>query len=255
MTSITPFPERTAPRPMNWPGLRMIHANYLLMRIHLRIAFGRGLHGSRRRLLALGINFYPAVKRLMDMSGAGLLLLALSPLLIATALIIRWTSPGPVFYSQERCGRHGKRFHMFKFRSMYRDADRRKAELMADNEAGAVLFKMKRDPRITPIGRVIRKLSIDELPQLWNILRGEMSLVGPRPPVPGEVAEYAVTDRWRLDMTPGLTCYWQVSGRSDLSFEQQVRLDRRYYFERGLATDFVLLLRTVPAVLSGKGAY
>jgi lipopolysaccharide/colanic/teichoic acid biosynthesis glycosyltransferase len=135
------------------------------------------------------------------------------------------------------------------------NADKMKDTLLDQNESGGVIFKMKRDPRITRVGRVIRKLSIDELPQLLNVLKGDMSLVGPRPPVPREVAEYELSDRRRLDMVPGLTCLWQVAGRSDIDFEGQVRLDVQYLESQSLKGDIILLLKTIPAVLSGRGAY
>ena len=144
---------------------------------------------------------------------------------------------------------------MFKLRTMYLDADRRKAELLAQNEAGGVIFKMKRDPRITRVGRYLRKLSLDELPQVVNVLKGDMSIVGPRPPVPSEVTEYTPADRRRLEGKPGLTCLWQVSGRSDIPFDGQVRLDVEYLETRSLRRDLAILLRSVPAVLLGKGAF
>jgi lipopolysaccharide/colanic/teichoic acid biosynthesis glycosyltransferase len=145
---------------------------------------------------------------------------------------------------------------MWKFRSMYTDAEERKKELMARNEmAGGVLFKMKDDPRVTRVGRVIRKTSIDELPQLWNVLKGDMSLVGPRPPVPQEVDEYSLSDRRRLEVIPGITCIWQVSGRSDIPFDQQVELDVQYIQSQSFWTDIKILLKTVPALLFGTGAY
>ena len=145
---------------------------------------------------------------------------------------------------------------MYKLRSMYVDAEQRLAALKAQNEmAGGVIFKMKDDPRVTRVGRYIRKGSIDELPQLWNVLKGDMSLVGPRPPIPAEVAEYTLSDRRRLEVTPGITCIWQVSGRSQIPFKEQVELDVAYIDSQSLWTDVVLLLRTVPAVLLGRGAY
>jgi lipopolysaccharide/colanic/teichoic acid biosynthesis glycosyltransferase len=145
---------------------------------------------------------------------------------------------------------------MWKFRSMYIDAEQRKAELDRQNEmAGGVTFKMKRDPRITRVGRFIRKASIDELPQLWNVLKGDMSLVGPRPPVPKEVDKYSLADRRRLEVIPGITCIWQVSGRSDIPFPEQVKLDVEYIESQSLWTDVVILLKTIPAVFLGRGAY
>jgi exopolysaccharide biosynthesis polyprenyl glycosylphosphotransferase len=199
---------------------------------------------------------YPFIKRSLDISISGVALMLLSPLLLIAAVLVRLESPGPVLFSQIRIGRRGRSFRCWKIRSMYIDAEVRKAALMAGNEMlGGTTFKMKRDPRITRIGRFIRKASIDELPQLWNVLAGEMSLVGPRPPVPSEVAQYNAMDRLRLSVKPGITCIWQVSGRSDIPFEEQVRLDVRYIQERSLWLDIRLLLATVPAVLFARGAY
>ena len=198
---------------------------------------------------------YPAAKRALDVAGAALGLLLLTPLLLIVAILIRVESPGPVFFAQTRIGRREHPFRCWKFRSMIIDAEQRKAELMARNEMpGSTTFKMKHDPRITRVGRFIRKASIDELPQLWNVLIGEMSLVGPRPPVPAEVARYSAVDRQRLSVKPGITCTWQVTGRSDIPFREQVALDLRYIQERSLLLDIRLLLMTVPAVLLARGA-
>ncbi len=195
-------------------------------------------------------------KRLLDIAGSLVLLILLSPLFALIMLIIHYGSPGPVFYKQTRVGRWGKLFTMWKFRSMYIDADVRLRELMAQNEmAGGVLFKMKNDPRITPIGRFIRKASIDELPQLWNVLKGDMSLVGPRPALPSEVDQYSLGDRRRLEVIPGITCIWQVSGRSNIPFPQQVQLDVEYIHSQSLWLDLKLLFKTIPAVLLSRGAY
>jgi lipopolysaccharide/colanic/teichoic acid biosynthesis glycosyltransferase len=155
-----------------------------------------------------------------------------------------------------RVGYRGKQFRLWKFRSMYLDAEHRLAELQSQNEVrGGVIFKMKKDPRITRVGSFIRKTSIDELPQLWNVIRGDMSLVGPRPALESEVARYTIEERVRLMAKPGLTCIWQVSGRSDIPFSQQVLLDEDYLYRQSLFTDIKLLLQTIPAVLRGKGAY
>ncbi|WP_462323056.1 sugar transferase [Halochromatium sp.] len=197
-----------------------------------------------------------ALKRLLDIVASSIGLLLLSPVFLITALAIRFESPGPVFFKQKRVGRWGQLFTIWKFRSMYVDAEERKAELMANNEmAGGVIFKMKNDPRVTKVGRVIRKTSIDELPQLWNVLVGDMSLVGPRPPVPSEVDQYSLSDRRRLEVIPGITCIWQISGRSEIPFEQQVELDVQYIQSQSLWTDFKILVKTVPALLLGSGAY
>ncbi len=200
--------------------------------------------------------YYPLIKRAMDASLAGLGVLALSPLFLLLAVVIRLDSRGPVLFSQTRVGEGGREFRCWKFRSMFVDAEARKAELENENEmAGGVTFKMKQDPRITRVGRFIRKASIDELPQLWNVFVGDMSLVGPRPAVPSEVAQYTPYERGRLDVKPGITCFWQVSGRSDLPFDEQVRLDIEYAKVRSLKVDIGLLLRTIPAVLFARGAY
>lgn len=202
------------------------------------------------------LNAYELPKRLVDASLAGLGLLVLSPLFTLLAIAIRLESPGPVFFSQTRIGQGGTRFRCWKFRSMFTDAEQRKYELLADNEMeGGKIFKIKRDPRVTRIGRFIRKASIDELPQLWNVMLGDMSLVGPRPPLPQEVANYTAYEKQRLIVKPGITCIWQVSGRSDIPFAEQVRLDIQYITGRSMWLDLLLLLRTIPAVLIARGAY
>jgi len=196
------------------------------------------------------------LKRAIDVAVAAAALVCLSPLFLAVALAIKLTDGGPVLFWQTRVGRWGREFRFPKFRSMVANAEKLKDALLAQNDHGqCVTFKMKRDPRVTWIGRMIRKLSIDELPQLWLVLTGEMSLVGPRPPVPREVAQYSLADRRRLDVTPGLTCIWQVSGRGDIPFQEQVALDVQYIASQSLWFDLKLLLKTVPAVLLGKGAY
>jgi exopolysaccharide biosynthesis polyprenyl glycosylphosphotransferase len=199
---------------------------------------------------------YRCAKRCLDLVAAFSGLLLLAPFFPLVALAIRLDSRGAVLFSQTRIGEGGREFRCWKLRSMYIDAEERKQELEAQNEMqGGVLFKMKHDPRITRVGRFIRKASIDELPQLWNVLIGDMSLVGPRPAVPGEVAQYSPYERGRLAVKPGITCLWQVSGRSDLAFEQQVELDIDYARRRSFRLDMDILLRTVPAVLFARGAY
>jgi len=202
---------------------------------------------------ALKIN--AGLKRALDILGSAIFLMAFSPVYLITTLAILLEDGRPIFYSQTRVAKRGRHFKMWKFRSMSKNADSMKADLESDDMTGGVIFKMKHDPRITRTGRIIRKLSIDELPQLWHVLTGDLSLVGPRPPIPVEVAEYTPWDMKRLEVTPGLTCTWQVSGRSDIDFENQVNLDIDYIKRRSFLLDLVLLLRTVPAVLSGKGAY
>ena len=195
-------------------------------------------------------------KRCTDVAASLAGLLLLSPLFAAVALAIKLADRGPVLYWQTRVGRFGREFDFPKFRSMVVNSNQLRTALETENQHGAgVTFKIKRDPRVTAVGRVIRKLSIDELPQLWCVLCGDMSLVGPRPPMPSEVARYSLAERRRLDVLPGLTCIWQVSGRADLSFDQQVRLDVLYIRNQSLWGDLVLLLKTVPAVLLGRGAY
>jgi len=196
-----------------------------------------------------------SLKRLMDITGSLILLIALSPVYLVTAIAILIEDGYPIFYNQYRVAQKGKLFKMYKFRSMYRNADERKKELESDSMTGGVIFKMKDDPRITKTGKFIRRFSIDELPQLWNVLKGDLSLVGPRPPIPDEVAEYSEWDWKRLEVKPGLTCTWQVSGRSDIDFETQVKMDVEYIQNWNVLRDISLLLRTVPAVLSGRGAY
>jgi exopolysaccharide biosynthesis polyprenyl glycosylphosphotransferase len=196
------------------------------------------------------------VKRVFDIVVSSILMILLMPVFITVAVAIRLEDPGPILFKQRRVGRWGALFTMWKFRSMYTDAEDRKKELTAQNEMeGGVIFKMKDDPRVTKVGRVIRKTSIDELPQLWNVLKGDMSLVGPRPPVPREVDEYSLSDRRRLEVIPGITCIWQVSGRSDIPFDQQVELDVQYIQSQSFWTDIKILLKTVPALLFGTGAY
>lgn len=196
------------------------------------------------------------VKRCLDILVATIAMLLLSPLLLIVALLIRLESPGAVLFCQQRVGKWNQPFTMWKFRSMYQDAEARLASLQQANEMqGGVLFKMKQDPRITRVGQFIRKTSIDELPQLWNVLKGEMSLVGPRPALPREVAQYSPSDRRRLEVKPGITCIWQVSGRSDIPFDRQVELDVDYIYQQSLMADLYLLIKTIPAVIFSRGAY
>ncbi len=196
-------------------------------------------------------------KRLVDVSTSAAALIALAPLFLLVAALIRRHDQGPILFWQKRVGRWGREFDFPKFRSMRVDAEALKDALITQNDhaKSSLTFKMKRDPRVTPIGRFIRKVSIDELPQLLCVLKGEMSLVGPRPPVPREVASYTLADRRRLDVTPGLTCIWQVSGRGDIPFDRQVALDVQYIQSHSLRFDLMLILKTIPAVLTGRGAY
>jgi lipopolysaccharide/colanic/teichoic acid biosynthesis glycosyltransferase len=178
-----------------------------------------------------------------------------SPVLAGTALAIKLTSPGPVLFRQVRVGKDGRDFVMYKFRTMYADAAARLAEVRHLNDYDDVLFKVRDDPRVTRVGRWLRRFSVDEVPQLINVLRGQMSLVGPRPPLPEEVAAYPADMRRRLAVRPGLTGLWQVSGRSDLPFEEAVKLDLRYVENWSFTLDLVILLRTLTAVLRASGAY
>lgn len=196
------------------------------------------------------------MKRLFDFVASLILLIIFIPFLIVTSLAIYLETPGPVFYTQKRVGKNGHIFSFFKFRSMKIDADKMKDQIKDLNESeDGVLFKIKEDPRVTKTGRFIRKFSIDELPQLLNVLLGDMSLVGPRPALPAEVAQYTLEQRKRLHVTPGITCIWQISGRSDIPFTGQVKLDTEYIANTSLAKDLLILLKTIPAVLTGKGAY
>lgn len=195
-----------------------------------------------------------ALKRLFDIASSAVALWLLLPVMGLIALAIKLTSRGPVLFRQQRVGINGKHFHMLKFRSMVVDAERLQAQLAQKNEQSGPVFKIRNDPRITRVGRFIRKYSLDELPQLINVLRGDMSVVGPRPPVPSEVAKYEVWQRRRLCMRPGLTCIWQVSGRNQISFEQWMYLDMQYIDHWSFALDVNLILRTLPVVVTGRGA-
>jgi exopolysaccharide biosynthesis polyprenyl glycosylphosphotransferase len=196
-----------------------------------------------------------ALKRVLDVLVSGGVLLMLSPLLlVVSVLILVLCSPGQILFRQQRVGRHGRTFNMLKFRTMVVDAEARKESLQALNEQSGPVFKIKHDPRITPLGRFLRRYSIDELPQFINVLRGDMSIVGPRPPVPSEVARYEAWQRRRLSVLPGITCVWQVSGRNEISFEEWMYLDMRYIDHWSLTEDLKLILKTVPVVVTGRGA-
>jgi lipopolysaccharide/colanic/teichoic acid biosynthesis glycosyltransferase len=194
-------------------------------------------------------------KRLLDLVGASLALIISSPLVLLAALAIMIETRGSVFYRSTRVGRGGKPFTFFKLRSMVSGADRHRHHLSHLNECDGPVFKISRDPRVTVVGRFLRTTSLDELPQLWNVLRGDMSLVGPRPPLPDEVSHYQPWQMRRLEVRPGLTCLWQISGRSRIGFEEWMRLDLEYINRRSFRLDLKILLRTIPAVLSREGAY
>lgn len=212
---------------------------------------------SRCRQLAWRwfVNSSDTTKRALDILASAAALLALAPLFLLIAVLVKLDG-GPVFFRQTRVGRHGRTFRMFKFRSMCLNAEQKLRELMAQNQhATGVTFKIKQDPRITKVGRWLRKYSLDELPQFYNVLRGDMSLVGPRPPVPSEVAKYSLADRRRLAVKPGITCIWQISGRAEIDFPGQVRLDVDYIERQSFTEDVRILLKTPLAVISGNGAY
>jgi exopolysaccharide biosynthesis polyprenyl glycosylphosphotransferase len=194
-------------------------------------------------------------KRVLDMVISGISLVVLSPLMACIAALIRVTSPGPVLFQQTRCGLGGRRFTLYKFRSMINNAEQLRAELHQLNELDGPVFKISDDPRITPVGRWLRRFSFDELPQLWNILRGDMSFVGPRPAVPEEVDQYEDWQKRRLRMRPGLTCTWVLEGRNQLDFKRWMQLDLTYINNWSLWLDVKIFLRTIPIVLSGRGAY
>lgn len=217
----------------------------------------RQLRSRRKRWMWLAtLRLAQVVKRTLDIVVSLGMMVVLSPLFAILALCIWATDRGPVLFWQTRVGQFGHEFRFPKFRSMVVNAEAVKDKLLQQNQHGDnKTFKMKNDPRITWIGKFLRKLSLDEMPQLWCVLKGEMALVGPRPPVPREVALYTVNDRRRLEVRPGLTCIWQVSGRSEIPFEGQVKLDADYIESQSVWLDIVLLAKTIPAVLFGKGAY
>ncbi|HTY18870.1 MAG TPA: exopolysaccharide biosynthesis polyprenyl glycosylphosphotransferase [Myxococcota bacterium] len=213
--------------------------------------------GSTPALSYAAVHHHPGklrIKRAIDVVLGSALLLLASPILLVAALGIKLTSHGPVLFRQVRCGLNGRRFRMSKLRTMYEDAESRLGELRHLNEVSGPVFKIREDPRATPIGRLLRRWSLDELPQLWNVVRGDMSLVGPRPAIPTEVERYHLFQRRRLSMRPGITCWWQVRGRSEIEFDEWVRLDLEYIDTWSLGQDLEILLRTVPAVLRATGA-
>ena len=212
----------------------------------------------RRALLCAQLSLRdlsPTIRRTVDVLVASVGLVLTGPLLVAAALAIRLGSRGPALFLQERIGKHGRPFRMLKLRTMVTGADAAKAALISDHGAGDVRFKLRHDPRITPAGRLLRRFSVDELPQLWNVLVGEMTLIGPRPPLRSEVARYDAVAMRRLEVTQGLTCLWQIGGRSDLPFSEQVRLDLDYIDRATPIDDLRILTRTIPAILGGRGAY
>ncbi|MEX2242835.1 MAG: exopolysaccharide biosynthesis polyprenyl glycosylphosphotransferase [Fimbriimonadaceae bacterium] len=207
------------------------------------------------RQIAPKVITYRKRKRLLDIFGSLFLCALFLPLMLVIAALIKLTSKGPVFYSSKRAGLMGRPFNFYKFRSMYVDADKRLTEVLPSNEKDGPIFKMHDDPRITRVGRFLRRTSMDELPQLFNVFRGDMSLVGPRPPLMSEVEQYDEYAMERLAVRPGMTCYWQIMGRSNLSFGEWMELDHRYLEDMSVTTDLKILLKTPLAVLKGDGAY
>ena len=215
------------------------------------------MHFQWQRLNAEWLSYGTAfLKRTLDIDAGSLLLLLCAPVFLLIAILIKLEDGGPVFFAQRRVGRYGRECKMFKIRSMCLNAEQRLKDLLARNQhQDGVTFKIKDDPRITRVGRWLRKFSFDELPQFYNVLTGNMSLVGPRPPVPGEVQKYSLAHRRRLAIKPGITCLWQISGRAEIDFSGQVQLDVDYIENMSFWMDLKILARTVPAVLSGRGAY
>ncbi len=216
-----------------------------------------GSFGARPSLEFAAVHhnsFLLSVKRAIDVVGAAAALVASAPLVGLAALAIKLEDGGPIFFRQTRCGLYGRRFSMIKLRTMCVDAEARKADLVELNEMDGPVFKVKLDPRITKVGAFLRRYSLDELPQFWNVLTGDMSLVGPRPPVPEEVVHYEISERRRLSMPPGITCIWQVGGRNEIGFQEWVKLDLQYIDHWSLGLDAKILMQTVPAVLLARGA-
>lgn len=249
-----------------WHGAVVLRAEVIVYPTHTRngtpLRATSSCAGASRREVAVGAASHaavftqplPAWKRCLDLCGASAGLVVLAPVMLLVAVMV-WISSGrPILFKQLRAGLGGRPFWMYKFRTMCPDAEQQQARLRPFSEQDGPAFKLRNDPRLTPLGRWLRRLSLDELPQLWNVLRGEMSLVGPRPLPCGESEGCHGWHRRRLDVTPGLTCLWQVSGRSQVSFDEWVRMDVRYINARSLATDLWLMLRTVPAVVMQKGA-
>lgn len=224
----------------------------LMSRVMVKEVSGIPLVGIKNVTLSTGELI---AKTIFDRTVAFVGIALISPLLLLITIMIKTTSDGPLIYASKRVGRHGREFHCYKFRSMVADADRRLDKLSVHNEASGYIFKMKNDPRVTKVGAILRKFSLDELPQLFNVLKGDMSLVGPRPPIPAEVVNYNDWHWRRLDVIPGMTGLWQISGRSDLTFDEMVKLDLYYIENWSLAFDVIILLKTVAVVLRGQGAY
>jgi len=242
----TPLPigEVTIPYALiSYANRSWLYRSYRTMATTLKIQSWKMIVSSRE-----------SAKRLFDIIGSLLLMILLLPLFILTYIAIKMEDGGSAIFVQTRVGKWGRHFKFYKFRSMVPNAEELKPKLQHLNEMKGVTFKMKDDPRITGVGRIIRKFSIDELPQLFCVLKGDMSLVGPRPPMPNEVAEYKSKHMYRLDGMPGITCIWQVSGRNKIQFEDQVKLDVQYIYKSSLREDIRILFKTIYAVISAKGA-
>jgi len=241
------------------PAQRAAHLRHLSEQPQLRERFA--MHAAEHSIEVRPLSEprarrrVPAYKRPFDITVALLAILLAAPILVVTAIAVRLSSPGPILFRQMRVGQDGRLFEFLKFRSMYTDAEARKADLAAANERGDKCFKMREDPRVTPVGRFIRRYSIDEFPQFFNVLRGEMSLVGPRPALPDEVAEFTEYEKGRMQALPGITGVWQVSGRAEVCFAQMIEMDLDYARNCSLRRDLGILMRTFGAVLSGRGAY
>jgi exopolysaccharide biosynthesis polyprenyl glycosylphosphotransferase len=235
-----------------------VHAKYLSDVFELSLARPEFLPDEQAPLMSLKVvrdDYRLAIKRGIDIVGALTGLLVFGPLMLVVAAAIKLSMPGPVFFTQERYGLHKRRFRMFKFRTMVTNAEALQASLESQNEAGGPVFKIRHDPRITPIGRILRRTSLDELPQFLNVLRGEMSLVGPRPLPARDVSRFADASLMRrFSVKPGLTCLWQISGRSNMAFNEWIRLDLRYIDDWSLSLDLAILVKTIPAVLRAEGA-
>jgi exopolysaccharide biosynthesis polyprenyl glycosylphosphotransferase len=227
-----------------WPTLKISHITFRKLGGTPMLSFVSNPAESR----------YVFIKRVMDFFLALMVLIFLSPLLILVALLIKWDSKGPVFFIQKRCGLNGREFSLIKFRSMVNEAEKMQENLKNLNEMSGPVFKITQDPRVTRVGAWLRKTSLDELPQLFNVLKGDISLVGPRPPLPSEVALYERWQRRRLSVKPGITCIWQISGRNNINFDEWMKLDLNYIDHWSIALDMKILIRTIPAVLSGRGA-
>ena len=198
---------------------------------------------------------YRMVKRAFDLLGGSCIAVLMLPIFPLIALVIKLDSRGSIFYGHDRVGLSGKPFKFYKFRSMYEGSDRRQGDLIEQNEQDGPVFKIRSDPRITGVGGFLRRSSLDEIPQIINVLKGDMSIVGPRPPLASEVEQYLPWQRRRLDVKPGITCLWQISGRSEIGFDEWMRLDLEYLRTRSLRTDLLIFLKTIPAVIRRKGAY